>query len=562
MNAAGISLKSTIVLSTTAMLMAAPLMAAADSGTPQIKSFAFTKTLPKAPVDPLGVNDYSRLPNIGPGTSSGALSINLGFEGTSDYDTRALGIGVIPPDTMGAVGTTQYVQLINGSFTVYNKSDGSLAAPRQTDSSWWTSLGGTTTGGDPRVMFDPVTSRWLALGFDDTLGGVNLGVSATDNALGAWNVTTLSINAGGIADYPTLSISGNSVVIGTNNFSSGGGYQGTSLVLLPKADVFGAGGPVVTGAQTFNTPYPGTFEDRGFAIQGVNTQSTSGPVNVVAASAYAFDAMTYRVTGAGTPGVAQTSQVYLSTTGGSVYDGNSAARQPTTNGSARVVDALDDRVSASAWEVDGRIYFVHAITPTGTDNTAIRIVVLDAATQAVLSETDINDPSGSFDFYQGSLAVNEFGQVVVGYNRSGDISTGAGEAGEGRISVFARSFNTNPDGTLTMTGDLLLKESLVDDYHNGSAEGADPVGRQRWGDYSAVSLDPADGQSFWVIGQFAREYNNEAGGHPGGSGFGRWGTWITELNVTAVPEPSTWLMMIVGFGAIGAAARRRRPAVA
>lgn len=117
-------------------------------------------------------------------------------------------------------------------------------------------------------MFDPVTSRWLALGFDDTLGGVNLGVSATDNALGAWNVTTLSINAGGIADYPTLSISGNSVVIGTNNFSSGGGYQGTSLVLLPKADVFGAGGPVVTGAQTFNTPYPGTFEDRGFAIQG------------------------------------------------------------------------------------------------------------------------------------------------------------------------------------------------------------------------------------------------------------------------------------------------------
>ena len=225
MNAAGISLKSTIVLSTTAMLMAAPLMAAADSGTPQIKSFAFTKTLPKAPVDPLGVNDYSRLPNIGPGTSSGALSISLGFEGTSDFDTRALGIGVIPPDTMGAVGTTQYVQLINGSFTVYNKSDGSLAAPRKTDSSWWTSLGGTTTGGDPRVMFDPVTSRWLALGFDDTLGGVNLGVSATDNALGAWNVTTLSINAGGIADYPTLSISGNSVVIGTNNFSSVGGGQ-------------------------------------------------------------------------------------------------------------------------------------------------------------------------------------------------------------------------------------------------------------------------------------------------------------------------------------------------
>jgi hypothetical protein len=109
-----------------------------------------------------------------------------------------------------------------------------------------------------------------------------------------------------------------------------------------------------------------------------------------------------------------------------------------------------------------------------------------------------------------------------------------------------------------MTGDLLLKESLVDDYHNGSPEGSDPVGRQRWGDYSTVSLDPTDDQSFWVIGEFAREYNNEAGGHPGGSGFGRWGTWVTELNVAAIPEPSTWLMMIFGFAAVGATVRRRR----
>ena len=34
------------------------------------------------------------------------------------------------------------------------------------------------------------------------------------------------------------------------------------------------------------------------------------------------------------------------------------------------------------------------------------------------------------------------------------------------------------------------------------------------------------------------------------------------LDITAVPEPSTWAMLILGFGVIGAAARRRRAATA
>ena len=555
-------LKTTVVAGAAMLLIVAPGVSVAAASDPQIKSFAFKKNLPKAPVDAVAAAVYSQLPNTGSSTPSGALSINLGFEGTSDYNTRALGIGLIPPDTMGAVGTTQYVQLINGSFSVYNKGTGALATPRKTDSAWWTGIGGSTTAGDPRVMFDSVSSRWLALGFNSAGSGLNVGVSATADALGPWKASTLSVFPAGIADYPTMSISGNSIVIGTNNFTSvpsgGYSYAGTSLLVLPKTDIFAAGGPTFTGLQSFNTPYPGTFEDRGYAIQGVNTTSLASTVNVVAASAYSNDAVTYRVTGAGTAAVAQTPLVYLSANGGSVHDSNGKARQPTANGSARVVDTSDDRVASSAWEVGGKIYLTHTVTPTAKDNTVVRIVVLDAATQKVLSETDSTDPRGSFDFYQGSLAVNASGQVVVGYNRSGDLSTGAGLAGEGRISIFARSFNTNANGTLSMTGDVLLKKSLVDDYHNGSPEGSNPAGRQRWGDYSAVSLDPTNAQSFWVIGEFAREFNNAGGGHPGGSGFGRWSTWISEVNVTAVPEPSTWLMMVLGVGLLGASVKRRQ----
>ena len=48
-----------------------------------------------------------------------------------------------------------------------------------------------------------------------------------------------------------------------------------------------------------------------------------------------------------------------------------------------------------------------------------------------------------------------------------------------------------------------------------------------------MSVDPANEQSFYLIGQFAREYNNAAGGHPGGTGGSRWGTWVANVTVTA-----------------------------
>ena len=111
--------------------------------------------------------------------------------------------------------------------------------------------------------------------------------------------------------------------------------------------------------------------------------------------------------------------------------------------------------------------------------------------------------------------------------------------------------------SLTNTGRYLLKVSDSDSYHNGSLDGQAATGRQRWGDYSAVSLDPSDREKFWIIGEFAREPNNAANGHPGGTGGTRWGTWISQLTLSAVPEPATWAMMLVGFGVVGGALRRR-----
>ena len=75
-----------------------------------------------------------------------------------------------------------------------------------------------------------------------------------------------------------------------------------------------------------------------------------------------------------------------------------------------------------------------------------------------------------------------------------------------------------------------------------------------------MTVDPTDSTKFWVIGEFAREYN-DGPDHPGGTGGSRWSTWISEIDTSTVgnvPEPASWALFIAGFGIVGAMQRRRR----
>ena len=71
-----------------------------------------------------------------------------------------------------------------------------------------------------------------------------------------------------------------------------------------------------------------------------------------------------------------------------------------------------------------------------------------------------------------------------------------------------------------------------------------------------MSIDPLDGNNFWLIGECAREYNNAAGGHTLGTGGSRWGTFIAEVSV--VPEPSSWALMALGLAGMATWSKRRK----
>lgn len=476
----------------------------------------------------------------------------LGFETNSQYQAASFGRNFIPPDTMGAVGKTQYMVTLNGTIGVYDKNTGALQAATS-DVSFWAGAGQTGTSGDPRVMYNAAAGRWITLAFGANVADIQIAVSDTDNALGTWKSVKFTGFAGGVADYPTLALDTNAVYIGTNNFTSN--FQGTTLNVIPIDSLFNGVAPTVANMKQFVTPYPGVFEDRGYSLQGVNSSTVGSTGTVVAASLFNWDTLTYDINNLSSSSATGATRGAVQFNGESAFVGAGAGRQPADiAANRRIIDTLDDRISSSVYEANGYIYAVHTVNPTGDpagDYSRVRVVVLDAATKALVSTYDIG--SGQYDYYQGSLAVNDKGQLVVGFNRSGL------NAADGKIRFSAVILSTLANGQLHQHGgEILLKESLTNDYHNGSAKGQVRAGRQRWGDYSAVSVDPTDPNRFYAIGQFAREYNTPEDGHPGGTGFARWGTWVGVIDVAGVPEPQTWLMLILGFGVVGGAIRRQK----
>jgi hypothetical protein len=166
----------------------------------------------------LGLSLAAAWLTLGASTANAATFVR-GFEGTSQLDNCAfVGQCFRPPDTMGAVGTTQYLETTNGSITVYNKATGAVAS-RVDMPTFWANAGlSGGAGGDQRVLFDHYTNRWIMNGFGSTGNKINIAVSDTADALGTWRSTQIvgaSLGVAGTLDYPTLAMDDKGVYIGT-----------------------------------------------------------------------------------------------------------------------------------------------------------------------------------------------------------------------------------------------------------------------------------------------------------------------------------------------------------
>ena len=83
------------------------------------------------------------------------------------------------------------------------------------------------------------------------------------------------------------------------------------------------------------------------------------------------------------------------------------------------------------------------------------------------------------------------------------------------------------------------------------------------GPYNLIEIDDDGTNEFWRLANpvnlAASQYNLTINGN--NSGAGSLGGSITISQAAAVPEPATWAMMLIGFGAVGFAMRRRQKPV-
>src|SRR5205823_3580543 len=114
-----------------------------------------------------------------------------------------------PPDTNGAVGATQFVEVVNGSFAVLDKATGTALYGPAAFNTVWQGFGGgceTNNDGDPIAQYDKAANRWVMTQFSVSTKPYFqcVAVSATADATGAWYRYAFPMTY--FPDYPKLGV--------------------------------------------------------------------------------------------------------------------------------------------------------------------------------------------------------------------------------------------------------------------------------------------------------------------------------------------------------------------
>ncbi len=443
-----------------------------------------------SPIDPLaavGVNGREPTP-----------AATLNFQGQSNA------CGCSPPDTVGAAGATQFVQMVNStSMTVYNKSTGAvISGPSEFRLLWPSGNCRNSTDGDPIVVWDALASRWVLAQFS-TGNGFCVAVSQTSSATGAYNLYEFTTPS--FPDYFKIGAWSDAYYVGANESSY------SALALNRSAMLSGAAASMIrftaTAPENFLLPAsvagatappagtPGifyTFKDDSFHGSGADRlEFWHFAPNFTTPASSTF-----------TLGATLNTTAYTYTVCG-FFTLNCIPQ----GGTAQKVDPVSEW---PMWQLQyrnlgagGQKLVANFTIDVGSDRAGIRWYEINktgASTYAIANE-GTHAPADGRHRWMGSIAMDKIGNIALGYNAS--------SASEAPSLRYATRGPGDPAGTLQTEAVL-------------QSGGGSQTSSNRWGDYSAMTVDPTDDCTFWFTG----EYYSANGGN----------SWTTRIGKFVLPS--------------------------
>ena len=189
--------------------------------------------------------------------SASAPALISSFEGVGWGFTGPQGtfaVSSAPPDTNGAVGPNHYVQTVNASFAVFNKTGTVLFGPVAINTVWSGFGGGcqTNNDGDPSVIYDGIADRWVISQFSvSTLPYLMcVAVSTSPDPTGSYNRYSFNYGNTNFPDYPKLGVWPDGYYLTVNVFANGSNFTGAGVAALDRTRML-AGQPATQ--QLFRT---------------------------------------------------------------------------------------------------------------------------------------------------------------------------------------------------------------------------------------------------------------------------------------------------------------------
>jgi len=470
------------------------------------------------------VPDYSRIQNSPSGTP--APNIDIQFDA---IDQASSGCGCLPPDTNGDVSDQHYIQTVNGSWAVYNKTTGALVSGPTPNNSFFAGFGGkcqTTNSGDPTALWDAQAQRWVISQFVTSAPFAQcVAVSTSSDPLGSYYRYEFQWPIFG--DYPKMGVwvednaRQNAYTLITHDFSGSPlSFQGASMIALERTKML-AGDPTAAvvrfpgfnayGLQPIHlsglTPAPGgscpTYVHFEYSTAQYRfwdmcldwttpANTTLSPVNVV-------DSDVYVPFGAD---VAQLGTTAALDSFGSNTMYRAMARSFGADAPTRTSLVINHVVTGGLGQAGVRWMhfnlepsveppsysdriFGHGYEGPALPNTVPPTVM----TKSVVDQGTFAPDSDSR--WMGGIAIDGSGNIGMGYSKSS-------AALNPKIMMTGR---TPSDPAGEMPGEVSCTTGTTGSQTSTSG---------RWGDYSSMSVDPVDQCRFYFTTEYLATTSNSS----------------------------------------------------